>query len=185
MEQFGTFAPTIEVFRSRGEVESELREQLGITNIEWETKWRKPRRLLKVAVKRPVPDEIVEGRTVGGEVVRNDEMRSREIHRLFIRSTFEKRLYDLVVVANLARIGSLQLSSGVIVQYGEEKSRTDTMGNGMLFHDSLDLALSIEWPTLHTLAIADVWNWAIKQDGFLRGFGGFYRQSTQRFYSSI
>lgn len=99
--------------------------------------------VLKISVEVEIPGTPIEAQTAQGEVMVHTDEQAAAIHNLFLRSEFEKRVYDLVVVTNIARIGSLGIQSGLLVQDEEVKSETDSMGRIYLFQNALALSSSI------------------------------------------
>lgn len=89
----------------------------------------------------------------------------------WIKSIFHKRVFDLIIVANIARVGSIDLHRGAIFQDGKLVEQMKSI-NPSTLSEAFLYAMSKQWPPLHSLAFIDVWKWAVKQQGFLEGFGG-------------
>jgi len=87
-----------------------------------------------------------------------------------IRTIFPIRVLDLIIAANIANVGSLEIVEGVIVQDGEVVGRVDQIST-LPGRYAKETAEAIQWPNLQTLELAKVWDWLIRQQGFLDGFG--------------
>ncbi len=128
--------------------------------------------LIKVSTEASVSDETREAQSSSGEVVYWEGKIAEEADKSSTQALFEKGLYDIAIVANIARPGSLEFGRGTLFQDGEYKYATDEMGNVYLLREAVQLAHSIGWPRLQTFDFAQVWLWATKQAGFVEGFGG-------------
>jgi hypothetical protein len=158
--EYGTFKPAIEFLEHQSSEDQADLEQ-----------WFEPYDLdnccgiIKIMAEVPIPTP---------EVELGIKMLSWEtFSRLAItEAEFIKGIYDLIVVANIARVGSLEIDRGVIVgRDGQLSARTNAMSAYSL-REASNFAASIGWPTLQRLDFAKVWNWAMKQEGFLKRFGG-------------
>ena len=118
-----------------------------------------------------VPDEGIESENVYGEKVFREGMAAERFYKMKARRTFVKRIYDLIVVTNIARIGSMNVPKGW-VEEDQVAYPTDNMYGASAFRTVLDYSEQIGWPQLNTLPVSKVWGWAMQQEGFLRGFGG-------------
>lgn len=163
-ETHKTVKLTIEVVDSNSEDRSELEE--------WVEFRGRNDALMKVSAEGSVSDETIEVQSLTGEVVLWEGKRAEESDKLFTRAVFEKGLYDIAIVANIARPGSLEFGRGTLFQDDEYKCTTDKMGNVHLLREAVQVADSIGWPSLQTFDFAQVWLWASKQQGFIEGFGG-------------
>lgn len=91
-----------------------------------------------------------------------------EITKDFLAFELEEIIYDLVIIANIARPGTLRTHEGYIFQ-SEKLSRPirevlDTL------YGSLEIAEKIGWPTVHDLPVRLVWDWS-NANRLLKGDG--------------
>jgi hypothetical protein len=161
---YGTVHPTIEF----PELTDELLSDLKSRRMSLPSSFTQ---FLSIAASVPIPREGIEARSVSGEKVYYEGDQAQRLHKLHIEETFKKRLYDLIIVANIARVGSLEVSRGLMVQDGQQRYVEGTTGAYMLRY-AAGHAAKLGWPQLQVLGIAEGWRWAIKQEGFLEGFGG-------------
>lgn len=128
--------------------------------------------LLKVSAAVLVSDEEKRLVSAVGETKYIEGESAADIDKVYLRSVFEKGLYDLAVVANIAQPGSVEFGRGELIQDYEYEGTIDEMGKVYLLREAVQLANTTKWPELQCLDIAQVWRWASKQEGFLEGFGG-------------
>jgi hypothetical protein len=96
---------------------------------------------------------------------------SDDTNRGFIRDFVSKRVSDIFVMANLSRVGSIQVSDSLLVQDGrlKEYSKLPAMDAEPLYY-AVDLATEINWPKLQKISFKKVWTWANQNLEFLEGF---------------
>ena len=166
LDEFGTVRPTIEIIKSTEDIESELEQWDDIPRSDEVT-------FIKVTASVSLPDRDIEVTDHKGENrTRVQGSQAEQLHRLSARTVFEKRLYDLILVTNIARVGSLEVFRGLLVQ-DEDKHQTDEMNGAYMLREAWELAEhEIGWPIIRTFGIAKVWDWAKRQEGFMTGFGG-------------
>ncbi len=94
-----------------------------------------------------------------------------EINKLFIRANVLKRVSDILVMANLSRVGSIEVKDSVLLQDGklQEYSKVPKMDAWPL-QRAADLAETLKWPRIQVVNFQQVWNWANKNIDFLNGF---------------
>lgn len=73
------------------------------------------------------------------------------------------------MIANLARVGSVEIHDSCLVQDGR-KDRKPFKLNVSEFRFAMRFAQEIGWPKFHKLKIARSWKWALQRKGFLEGF---------------
>jgi hypothetical protein len=95
--------------------------------------------------------------------------RLKSYYLLLIQKLFEKRIYDLLVVANIARVGSLDLYNNCFIQDGRKSKSLHKL---QAFHLRMAEmhAEKIGWPKFDGLTIAQAWDWGLQQKGLLEGF---------------
>jgi hypothetical protein len=159
LEEYGTYYPSIELLQRNREGKAELKDLFSKKDLDI-------CEVLKIAVEVPLPVKPLSW--VSGEHLQKPA-RLKSIYLLLIRKLFEKRVYDLVVIANIARVGSLDLHNYCFVQDGNKDE-------GLLKLKAFGLraaatyAEKIGWPKSQRLEIAQAWKWALQQKGFLEGF---------------
>ena len=92
-------------------------------------------------------------------------------HRLGARRVFVKRIWDMVVIANIASVGVLDPIKSVIIQDGEPVEDIGGYITTDALWDAWEVADEMGWPKLRVIEFARAWEWAINQQGFLDGFG--------------
>lgn len=110
-------------------------------------------RILRISAEAPLPDKTDYWNVIAA------------------REGFEKWIYDIIVAANIAKPGTLEMGKGSLFQNGYEHA-IDEMGKAFLLRGARDLATFAGWPKIQALDIAKVWKWLAKQEGFMEGFGG-------------
>lgn len=94
-----------------------------------------------------------------------------ELHWLNLVNIFNKRVTDLIIAANIAHLGSLELLGGVYFKDDRCCGNIRAL-NAFSLREVSSFAKRKGWPTLHKLTFDKVWSWATNQPGFLKGFGG-------------
>lgn len=94
-----------------------------------------------------------------------------EVNRFLIRTSFLKRVSDILILSNISRVGSIELLDSIVIQDGRllEYSHLPPMDAWPL-QRAVDLAESINWPKLRTIDFVDVWTWANKHITVINGF---------------
>jgi hypothetical protein len=163
----GVVRPTIELVESLSEDQTYIEHLLVPEHV-----WVSEREILRITAEVSISDgehEDFENEMVVHEDGISFQVPPDTLRRLSANSVFEKRVYDLAVVANIACPGSLAFERGIVVQDGQPVLSTSKMSADSL-REASNLATSIGWPTLQQLDLVKAWGWAIKQDGFLNGF---------------
>jgi hypothetical protein len=94
-----------------------------------------------------------------------------EINRMFIRESVRKRVSDILIMANLSRVGSIEVKDSVLLQDGKIQKHTKIPKmDAWFFQRAVDLSQKIKWPQLHSIGFEHVWAWVNKNIGFLNGF---------------
>lgn len=122
--------------------------------------------VLKISVKVPLPSKVPSWVTPKNPI---SPAGLRDIYLFLIRESFRKRIYDLLMIANLARIGSLEIHDSWLMQDGKKEKKAFAL-NVSEFRFALELAEKIGWPKLKSLRIARAWKWALQKAGFISGF---------------
>jgi hypothetical protein len=163
---YGILKPKIELINNHSEETTEVDKWLKLNLWNWKYLKSRNQETIKISVEVPISRKHID--YVADELGEQIEV-AEEICKSLIVSYFEKRIYDLILVANIARIGSLEITKGVIFQDKNMRSITDEMYPGSLREASIFVE-SKEWPKLQKLNIEKVWDWIAKQEGFLDGF---------------
>ena len=89
------------------------------------------------------------------------------------RVEFCKRISDLLVFANIARLGSIELRSSAVTQNGEllEFSEVPQM-DGFAAQCALAIADKMQWPPLSNLTVKQVLEWSRISHETIDGFDG-------------
>jgi hypothetical protein len=91
--------------------------------------------------------------------------------RVVGREEFTKHVSDLLVLANVASVGAIELSYSLLLQ-DEQSPKIDVVprmdGDSLQF--AVTLAEKIDWPPLSTVKFEKVWNWSKGRFPFLDGF---------------
>jgi hypothetical protein len=87
--------------------------------------------------------------------------------KMILAELFVKQVSDLLVIANLCRVGSIELRDSVVVQDGSvvEYLKVPKM-DAMALQRATELAQQIGWPKLLTLEFDQVWKWVAKHEDF-------------------
>lgn len=94
-----------------------------------------------------------------------------QLHWFKLVNVFHKRVADLIIAANIAHLGSLEHMGGVLFKDGRCCGNIRAM-NAFSLREASILAGARGWPALRKMGFSEVWSWAVKQPGFLIGFGG-------------
>lgn len=100
------------------------------------------------------------------------ELSAEDSLSLLMRSLsdlFEGYLYDLALVSNLARPGSIGLFDGYVSIEEHTIRRTEPF-TSWHFYEAAHVAKKSGWPMLTDLPIFEVWKWAESINGLSRGF---------------
>lgn len=158
-EEFGACKPSIELLlhNKRGKDSPKNffpKKELDIAEV------------LKIGVKVHLPVEAPNGL---GQEDSHSPAELKSIFLCLIRNIFKKRVYDLFVIANLARVGSLEIHDSCLVQDGKKEKKPFQLNVSEL-RFALMFAQEIGWPKFHKLKIGRSWKWALQRPGFLEGF---------------
>lgn len=82
----------------------------------------------------------------------------------------EKRLYDLVIVANIARPGSMGVGEGVIIV--EDRFYRQTEQTLSDLQSAVEYSEEIGWPKIERLQLSTVYDWMSSEDWLLDKVGG-------------
>lgn len=115
------------------------------------------------------PASIIETHNTEGKEGSISQENAEYLHTNWIREAFLRRIYDLVLVANVASLGSMGIKEGIILQDDKLHDKTDLMSANQLRY-AAELVDKIGWPKLQKLDFIQVWKWAIAQKGFLEGY---------------
>ena len=93
----------------------------------------------------------------------------RSIGQLLIREAFVKQISNMLIAANLARVGSIELKNSVIIQDNvlQERVAVPPMDSWSL-QRSLELSEKIGWPKLQIIDFLKVWKWLGKHEDFFK-----------------
>ena len=84
---------------------------------------------------------------------------------------FCKRISDLLVMTNIARVGSIELSNSAIVQDDHvDKFNHIPCMYALAIQEAVNMAAQMEWPNLQAMDISTVWKWVVKRHEMLEGF---------------
>jgi hypothetical protein len=105
-----------------------------------------------------------------GENAKSPRVR-HELDRALAQSEFLKRVSDLLVMANVGRVGSVELLGSALVQDGviSEFAHVPAM-DGYALQRAAKVAGQMGWPRLGVLDIRTVWAWAAKHRDMLEAF---------------
>jgi len=92
-------------------------------------------------------------------------------HKCMIQHYLIKRVSDILLAANIACPGSIELASSIVVQDGEVQvySQVPTM-DGFVLQEGIELANSVGWPIVRRLQFEQVWSWLGCKDLITDGF---------------
>jgi Apea-like HEPN len=99
------------------------------------------------------------------------DMPPHAINRVLIRAFVLKRVSDILIIANLSRVGSIEVKDSLLLQDGkfQKHSKIPKMDAWPL-QRAVDLAEKIKWPQLNVIDFDQVWHWVNNNKGFLNGF---------------
>jgi hypothetical protein len=96
-----------------------------------------------------------------------------EWFRILANSEFEKRVSDLLVMANISRLGAVELAHSFFVQDGYKHSFSGIPKmTGCSLQEAAQLAAEEKWPPLAPLKLEVVWRWILSRHEVLDGFDG-------------
>lgn len=103
----------------------------------------------------------------------NSKLNAQGLDRYIAREEFCKRLSDLLVMANVARVGSIELSHSAILQ-DDQKIKYSSLPrmDALSLQRAAEASQSMGWPQLQSLDIQSVWSWAENHRDMLEGFDG-------------
>jgi len=82
---------------------------------------------------------------------------------------FAEKLYDLALVANLARPGSVEMFDGHVL-VDEHRIRSTKPFSSWSFREATRLAEKLGWPKLDDLSVSTVWQWSEPIEGLSVGY---------------
>ncbi len=88
---------------------------------------------------------------------------------LSLGTIFEEKLYDLALVANLARPGSVELFEGHVLIEDHKIHATKRFSSWNL-REATRLAEKLGWPKLDDLSVSEVWQWSEPVEGLSAGY---------------
>jgi hypothetical protein len=95
------------------------------------------------------------------------------LYELLARDAFVKQVYDLLVLTNISRIGSIEIDRSILLRSGEVYCFDPLpVIDAWALQRAAVLAESIGWPKLCELSIAEAWRWFTTREGFREGLGG-------------
>jgi hypothetical protein len=102
-----------------------------------------------------------------------DDADGSSVRRFVARVEYCKRVSDLLVFANIARVGAIELRHSVVVQDDGvlDFSEVPVM-EAYSLQQAAKVAAQMGWPCLAELDIYAVWGWATKYLHEIDGFGG-------------
>lgn len=163
---YGTFNPKIQLLNNPCEETNKVDKYLSVSLWNWKYLKIRNKETIKISVEVSISRDVID--SLAEELSKELEY-AEEVCNSFVHSYFAKRVYDLILVANIARVGSLEITKGVIIQDENLRSISDEMYPGSLREASIFVE-SKEWPKLQALNIEKVWDWIVRQEGFLDGF---------------
>lgn len=164
MYDYGTSSATIELLPSRSRDHPEIADWWG-TNL--------PSKLEVISIRAevPLPEKALVLESPSGETRQVKGAEALAVHRLSARARFIKRIWDVIVIANIASVGILNPIKSVVIQDGDPVGDIEGHIETTALWDAYDIAFKIGWPELQRIEFAKAWEWAISQRGFLDGFG--------------
>lgn len=93
-----------------------------------------------------------------------------ENNRILINIAFQKRIFDIVVTANLSQFGSLPVVKGIILQDEDEHSTGIKEIYSSNLYTASEYAKKWGYPLLRNIDFHTTWNWVTKQKDYLTGF---------------
>jgi hypothetical protein len=86
-----------------------------------------------------------------------------------LSNVFETKLYDMILLTNVARPGAIDLFEGHVLIEGHTIRVTRRFHSSYL-QDAVHLASKREWPQLGNLPVGDAWRWYGPIDGLSGGY---------------
>ncbi|QOY36481.1 hypothetical protein AWH56_001970 [Anaerobacillus isosaccharinicus] len=99
-----------------------------------------------------------------------DNVTIEEHNRILINIAFQKRIFDIVVTANLSQFGSLPVVKGIILQDKDERSTGIKEIYAFNLYTASEYASKWGYPLLINLDFNLTWKWVTKQKDYLTGF---------------
>ena len=96
---------------------------------------------------------------------------TQSVHESLVGRFYDNRIRMLFTIANIARVGSIEVER-IVTNVG---SLTTSFDRTLSASHLRVLFLEDEapkWPPISDLPLHDAWSWALQEDGFLDGFGG-------------
>lgn len=93
-----------------------------------------------------------------------------ENNKLLINIIFQKRIFDIVVTANLSQLGSLPVVKGILLQDEDEYSTGIKDIYSSNLYTASEYASKWGYPLLRNINFNSTWNWLTKQKDYLTGF---------------
>ncbi len=100
----------------------------------------------------------------GDDANRNDALRA------LARVDFCKRVSDVLVMSNIARVGAIELSCSAIAQDGSATFGEIPAMQGFAVQRAAEMSDEMGWPPLEALSLQSVWSWAVQRYQILDGF---------------
>jgi hypothetical protein len=105
-----------------------------------------------------------------GDIVQVEGEEAMLYNKIDLAHDFLKRMWDIIFVSNLACVGVLNLEIGKVMTDGRLFSDMYPRISVAPLQGAYELAETIGWPKIRRMDFKKIWNWAIRQDGFLEGF---------------
>lgn len=175
MAEFGNFMPDMKLIDVT-ELPSD-HELIGAINgnrlpgIRYKDRWL-TKNLLSISIEVPIPDFVDENVVKDITEIDKDFFNNisvEQINLILIFEAFKKRVFDLIIAANLSRFGSMHIFRSIIIQDNREIEKFEEITCTTLYHVSKFIE-EIGYPTLHKLDFLTVWNWIINRSDYLNGF---------------
>jgi hypothetical protein len=168
-DSYGTYRPSIEVLQEPNCERDLLTQWFSKKDLE-------ECEFVKISADIPLSDEVKSRNPLRNE---NGDLLppsfADQVHRTTIRVYFGYRVSSLLIMANLCRVGSIELQSSVILQDEEKVSATIPPMRAWSIQETIPLAEDLGWPTLHTVGLEKAWKWMTSHSELtdaLNGFGG-------------
>lgn len=153
--------------------EEQAREYLAISTSIRELARPSPRitMIVEFSLEATIAKDFAEMSDDGGTVTRYEGEEAEALYSTEIESVLASYVHRIIVAANIAHVGSLASNKSVVVSKNR-LSDIEATSNAQSLEEATEYALSIGWPSIKTLKISEVWEWASAQKGFMEGFGG-------------
>ncbi len=160
-EHFGVFKPTISLLEDRESNKRIIRLFGDQAILECE--------FLKTTITVPFSiDEV----PINAKLEPSTDTRQRSICEFLIRESFMKQISNMLIAANLAHVGSIELKNSIIIQddVQQEYAQIPPMDSWSL-QRSVELSEKIGWPKLQIIDFLKIWKWLNRhEDFFKKGF---------------